>query len=330
VSAAMVDALRGRAPGIDGCSQPAHIPAIMAFDAWPALDLGGREGTSESLLWWGQILGKTRLALSPMMNQWWQVPLYVTARGLTTSAMPVGDRSLDMEMDLIDHRLVARTSDGGTSAMRLCDQQLSSFYAEYVRTLAELGVEVKIHPLAVEVPELVRLDRDERVCRYDPDWANRLFRALTQADRLLKEFRAKFRGKASPVHFFWGAADLAATRFSGRPAPRHPGGVPHVSDAVMHEAYAEEVSSAGFWPGDARFSEPAFYAYAYPEPAGFSSAEVRPTGARYDKNLGEFLLPYADVRAAPDPAADVRAFLETTYAAAANLGKWDRAALERP
>ncbi len=301
----------------------------MDADAWPRLDDGGRHGTHESLLWWGQIVGKTRLALSPMVNHWWQVPLYLTARGLGTTPMPVGARVLDLEIDLIDHRLVARTSDGRTTSMALCDQQLSSFYAEYVRHLRELGVEVAINPTAVEVPELVRLDRDARVCRYDPDWASRFFRALLQADRLLKEFRGKFRGKASPVHFFWGGFDLAATRFSGRPAPRHPGGVPHVSDAVMVEAYAEEVSSAGFWPGDARFPEPAFYAYAYPEPAGFADAPVRPAAARYDRTLGEYVLPYAAVRAAADPDADVRAFLESTYAAAADLGKWDRAALER-
>jgi hypothetical protein len=296
--------------------------------AWPRLDGGGSE-TSKSLLLWGQILGKTRLAFSPMINHWWQVPLYVTARGLTTSPMPIGDRVLDVELDFIDHRLVARTSDGAVESMSLCDQPLAEFYEEYVRRIGNLGISVAIHPIAVEVPERVRFDRDRRVCRYDPDWANRFFRVLIQADRLLKEFRGSFLGKASPVHFFWGGFDLAATRFSGRPAPPHPGGVPNVADWVMREAYSQEVSSAGFWPGDARFPEAAFYAYAYPEPAGFSTAVVRPAAARYETSLGEFVLPYAAVQSAADPSAEVRAFLQSTYVAAADLGKWDREALER-
>jgi hypothetical protein len=213
--------------------------------------------------------------------------------------------------------------------MSLCDQALSGFHAEYMGLLTKLGVSVTINPIAVEMVDLVRLDRDARVCRYDPDWSNRFFRALIQADRLLKEFRGRFVGKASPVHFFWGGFDLAVTRFSGRPAPLHPGGIPHIADRVMQEAYSQEVSSAGFWPGDARFPEPAFYAYAYPAPAGFADAAVRPAAARYEPTLGEFLLPYAAVRSAPDPSADVLAFLQSTYEAAADLGKWDRARLER-
>jgi hypothetical protein len=298
-------------------------------DPWPRLDVGGGAETSQSLLLWGQILGKTRLALSPMVNHWWQVPLMVTARGLTTTPMPVGDRVLDIELDFIDHRLVARTSDGAVESMSLCDQALSGFYAEYMRRLTKLGVSVIINPLAVEMVDLVRLDQDSRVCRYDPDWANRFFRVLIQADRLFKEFRGRFLGKASPVHFFWGGFDLAVTRFSGRPAPLHPGGIPHVADRVMQEAYSQEVSSAGFWPGDARFPEPAFYAYAYPAPAGFAEAAVRPAAARYDPALAEFLLPCAAVRSAPDPSSEVLAFLQSTYEAAADLGKWDRARLER-
>jgi hypothetical protein len=264
-----------------------------------------------------------------MVNHWWQVPLYVTARGLTTSAMPVGERALDVELDFIDHRLVARTSDGGVESMGLCDQPLADFYAAYLQRLAKLGVSVPIHPLAVEIPDVVRFDRDPRLCRYDPGWANRFFHALVQADRLLKEFRGRFLGKASPVHFFWGAFDLAATRFSGRPAPPHPGGIPHVADRVMREAYSQEVSSAGFWPGDARFPEAAFYSYAYPAPPEFSNARLLPAAARYEPALGEFVLPYAAVRAAADPAAEVRAFLDSTYAAAADLGGWDRRRLER-
>jgi Family of unknown function (DUF5996) len=298
-------------------------------DPWPRLDIGGGVETNQSLLFWGQILGKTRLALSPMVNHWWQVSLRLTARGLTTTPMPVDNRVLDVELDVIDHRLVARTSDGGVESMSLCDQPLSTFYADYMRLLGKLGVQVEISPMAVEMPERVLLDQDARLCRYDGDWANRFFRALLQADRLLKEFRGRFLGKASPVHFFWGAGDLAATRFSGRPAPLHPGGIPHVSDAVMQEAYSQEVSSAGFWAGDARFPEAAFYAYAYPAPAGFSEAVVLPNAARFEPALGEFVLPYAAVRNAPDPSAEVLAFLQSTYEAAADLGKWDRARLER-
>ena len=298
-------------------------------DAWPRLDVGGGVETSQSLLYWGQILGKTRLALSPMVNHWWQVSLRLTARGLTTTPMPVDHRVLDVELDLIDHRLVARTSDGAVESMSLCDQPLSTFYAEYMRLLGKLGVRVEISPVVVEIPERVLLDQDTRLCRYDGDWANRFFRALIQADRLLKEFRGRFVGKASPVQFFWGACDLAATRFSGRPAPLHPGGIPHVSDAVMQEAYSQEVSSAGFWAGDARFPEAAFYAYAYPAPAGFSEAAVRPAAARFEPALGEFVLPYAAVRSAADPSAEVLAFLQSSYEAAADLGKWDRARLER-
>lgn len=298
-------------------------------DVWPRLDVGGGAETRQSLLLWSQIVGKTRLALCPMLNHWWQVTLYVTARGLTTSPMPAGGRVLDIELDFIDHRLVARTSDGAVESMLLCDQPLAGFYAEYVRRLANLGVSVPIYPLAVEIPERVLLDQDQRVCRYDPDWANRFFRVLIQADRLFKEFRARFLGKASPVHFFWGGLDLAVTRFSGRPAPAHPGGVPHVGDWVMREAYSHEVSSAGFWAGDARFPEAAFYSYAYPAPAGYAAAAVRPAAGRHDPSLGEFVLPYAAVRSAPDPSSEVLAFLQSTYEAAADLGKWDRPHLER-
>jgi len=297
-------------------------------EAWPRLDVGAGSETRRTLLLWTQIVGKTRLALAPMINHWWQVPLYVSARGLTTSKIPYGDLAFDVELDLLAHQLVIRTSDGGGDMIDLCDGPLNGFYREYLDRLARLGISVRILPFAVETPEDIHFDRDAVECRYDPDWATRFFRALLQAHRLLEEFRGEFIGKTSPVHFFWGAFDLAVTRFSGRPAPPHPGGFPHVADRVMREAYSHEVSSAGFWPGDDR-NEAAFYAYAYPAPAGFAAAAVRPSAARYDSTLGEFLLPYAAVRAADDPRAEVRAFLQTTYAAAAELARWNRAELER-
>jgi hypothetical protein len=212
-------------------------------DPWPSLDLPGPPGTVTSLALWGQIVGKTRLALAPMMNHWWQVPLYVSARGLTTSAIPAGDRALDIELDFIAHRLVVRTSDGAVESMALCEARLSGFYAQYVGLLGRLEIAPRILPFTVEMPERVRLDQDERVCHYDPEWANRFFRVLVQVDRLLKKFRGRFQGKASPVHFFWGGFDLAVTRFSGRAAPPHPGGIPNVGDWVMREAYSHEVSS---------------------------------------------------------------------------------------
>jgi hypothetical protein len=264
-----------------------------------------------------------------VQNHWWHIPFYLSARGLTTSPIPWRDGAFDVELDFLAHQLVIRTSDGGAETIALGDGPLPDFYARYLAALRRLGIEVEIFPRAVEIPDVIHFDRDQIACRYDPDWAGRLFRALVQADRLLKEFRGRFLGKASPVHFFWGGFDLAVTRFSGRPAPPHPGGVPNVADRVMREAYSHEVSSAGFWAGDSRFPEAAFYAYAYPEPPGFSAAAVRPAAARYQPTLGEFLLPWAAVRNAADPSAEVRAFLESTYAAAADLGHWDRTALER-
>jgi len=298
---------------------------------WPRVDGANFLETTASLQLWTQIVGKIRLALNPMINHWWQVPLYVSARGLATSPMPVsGGRLLDIEFDFIDHRLVSRSSDGGVDSIQLNECALSGFYSRVMASLGKLGIAVAINPVSVEMPEAVHMDRDPRACHYDAEWVRRFFAALVRIDVVLKRFRGGFEGKASPVHFFWGGFDLAVTRFSGRAAPPHPGGIPHVADAVMREAYSHEVSSAGFWPGDARFPEAAFYSYAYPEPAGFKDAAVRPAAARYDKTLGEFVLPYEAVRAAPDPEADLLAFLETTYTAAADLARWDRRALERP
>jgi len=304
--------------------------AQRPLDPWPDLALPGVPETCRTLHLWSQLVGKTRLALAAPANHWWHVALYVSARGLTTSPMPVGDRDVEIELDLLSHRLVLRDSDGDLAALPLAGGSLSDFYARYVELLHAHGIDVPIRPIAVEIPELVRFDHDDAPRRYDRDAAARLFQALVQADRLLEEFRGGFIGKASPVHLFWGSFDVAVTRFSGRSAPVHPGGAPHCPDWVMREAYSHEVSSAGFWPGDERLPEPVFYSYAYPEPAGFRDARVEPRAARYEAALGEFVLPYAAVRAAADPNAAVRAFLETTYEAAAELGGWDRKALEAP
>jgi uncharacterized protein DUF5996 len=298
---------------------------------WPDLVIPGWEKTSRTLHLWMQVVGKTRLMLTPMMNHWWQVPLYLTARGLDTSPIPYGRRVFEVEFDLIAHRLELRASDGVSDGFPLADAwTVAGFHARYFEGLRRLGVEVTLSPLAVELPETIYLDRDQTIRRYDPEWATRFFTALVQVDRLLKEFRGKFLGKASPVHFFWGSFDMAVTRFSGMRAPLHPGGAPHVSDQVMQEAYSHEVSSAGFWPGGMASSEAVFYSYAYPEPDGFSSAPVLPRAARYDPTLKEFILPYEAVRTASAPDTEVRLFLETTYLAAAELGHWRRSELERP
>jgi hypothetical protein len=300
-------------------------------EEWPKLATPGWEATCRTMHMWSQIIGKTRLALAPMQNHWWQVPLYVSARGLTTSPIPVGRRAFEfeVELDFISHRLEMRGSDGAIDSFALESGTLERFYARYFAGLRRLGVKVDIYPLAVEIVDTIYLDRDQTFREYDPEWAHRFFGVLLQVDRLLKEFRAKFLGKASPVHFFWGSFDMAVTRFSGRPAPQHPGGAPHCPDYVMREAYSHEVSSAGFWPGDARFPEAAFYSYAYPEPAGFAQAPVLPEATCYERPLGLFVLPYETVRAAPSPDREVSTFLETTYTAAAEMGRWDRRAVER-
>jgi hypothetical protein len=298
-------------------------------EPWPSLDGAGARDTATSLALWSQLIGKTRLALCAMENHWWQVPLYVSARGLTTLEMPAGARAFDIELDLLSHELRVRASDGAAEALPLRDGPLATFTADYRAALARMDLFPRLYPYAVEIPERLSLASDPRVCLYDPEWATRFFRALLRADRLFKQFRGRFVGKVSPVHFFWGGFDLAVTRFSGRRAPPHPGGIPNVGDWVMREAYSHEVSSAGFWPGDPRLPEPAFYSYAYPEPPGFKDARVRPAAARYESTLGEFVLPYSALRDAPDPDGEVLAFLQDTYVAAADLGRWDRASLER-
>ena len=297
--------------------------------AWPPLPLDGWEDTCATLHRWLQMVGKTRLALAPMVNHWWQVPLYVTARGLSTTPMPCGGQSFEAEFDFLDHVLSLRRDDGVTRTLPLAARPVADFWREYTALLASLGLEVRIRPVPVEMAEAVPFPDDRAHASYDAEAVQRCFRILEQADRLLKEFRGRFVGKCSPVHFFWGSFDLACTRFSGRPAPRHPGGAPNCPDYVMREAYSHECISAGWWPGGGTVREPAFYAYAYPEPAGLPEAARLPAGARYDRSLREFVLPHEAVRAAADPDAMVLAFFQSTYAAAADRAGWDRAALER-
>jgi hypothetical protein len=296
-------------------------------DAWPPLPYAEWFETYRALHLWTQIVGKVRLAQTPWLNHSWQSPLYVTPRGLTTGVIAHGAAALDLEFDFVDQALRIRT-DGPTFALPLEPMSVADFFGRIKGALAELGVEVGIHGAPNELPDAVPFAKDRALRPYDPVHARRFFRVLLSADRVLKRFRTGFIGKASPTHFFWGSFDLAVTRFSGRRAPLHPGGVPHLPDAVTREAYSHEVSSAGFWPGGLGAEEPVFYSYAYPEPQGFRQATVAPAQARYDPGLGEYLLPYEAVRTAADPERVLMDFLSSTYAAAAELGGWDRAALE--
>jgi Family of unknown function (DUF5996) len=293
---------------------------------WPALTLPSWPDTRDTLHMWTQVVGKVRMALMPMINHWWQVPLYVSARGLTTSLMHARGRGLEIEFDFVDHVLDLRATDGRRHQVPLEPQTVARFYAATMQALDELGVPVTIAPRPNEVAEAIPFDEDELHRSYDPVAAHRFWLALVHIHRMLVAFRARFLGKASPVHFFWGGADLCTTRFSGRPAPRHPGGVPNCPDEVQVLAYSHEVSSCGYWPGGA--DEGVFYAYAYPEPAGFAGWSVEPDAASYDAELGEFLLPYAAGGTAAEPDAKLLPFLQSTYEAAAELGGWDRAALE--
>jgi hypothetical protein len=296
---------------------------------WPALPLADWQDTRDTLQLWSQIVGKVRLALAPMVNHWWQVPLYVNARGLTTSAMPYDGGAVEIGFDFLDHVLRIETSRGETRLVTLAPRSVADFYRDVMATLGAMGVHVHIWPWPVELPEVIRFDRDETHGAYDADAAERFWRSLMQADRLLHEFRGRFIGKCSPVHFWWGSFDLSCTRFSGRLAPPHPGGIPHLADRVAREAYSHECMSAGWWPGGGAVMEPAFYAYAYPEPAGCPDASIRPDAGHYHLELREWILPYDAVRSAGDPDATLLDFLESTYDAAARLGAWDRAALER-
>ncbi|HEY7389037.1 MAG TPA: DUF5996 family protein [Bryobacteraceae bacterium] len=297
-------------------------------DAWPVLHLAEWKDTCATLQLWTQIVGKIRLAQTPWLNHSWHVALYVSARGLTTSPIPFGARPLEIEFDFIDHVLWLRTGDGESRQVALRPQAVADFYAKVMAALDALGMPVRINQTPNEIPDGIPFSEDRVHAAYDRDAANRFWRILVQAHRVFSTFRTAFLGKVSPVHFFWGSFDLAVTRFSGRRAPRHPGGVPALPDAVAQEAYSHEVSSAGFWPGGGPVDDAAFYSYAYPAPDGFAEAAVRPAAAYFSKELGEFVLPYEAVRTAPDPDAALMDFLQSTYAAAADLGHWDRAALE--
>jgi hypothetical protein len=295
---------------------------------WPELPLAAWRDSYATLHRWSQIVGKIRLARTPWLNHSWHVTLYVTARGLTTSPIPDGVRTFQIDFDLIDHILRISTSDGARRQLALAGQSVASFYSAVMADLTELGIDITIDEMPNELPEPIRFSQDNRHASYDPAAVRRFFQMLANADRVFKQFRTGFIGKASPVHFFWGSFDLAVTRFSGRRAPRHPGGVPHLPDDVACEAYSHEVSSAGFWPGSGAIDYPAFYSYAYPEPAGFRATKVRPEAAFFSEGLGEFVLPYDAVRLAAQPDQALLEFLQSTYEAAANAAKWDRAALE--
>jgi hypothetical protein len=295
---------------------------------WPELPTAAWRETCETLHLWTQIVGKVRLARTPWLNHSWHVTLYVTARGLTTSPIPDGTRSFRIDLDFIDHVLRISAADGGMRQFALAGNSVASFYTAIMAALAELGIHVAINETPNELPDPIRFSQDVQHASYDPDAVRRWFQILVNADRVFKQFRTSFLGKASPVHFFWGSFDLAVTRFSARRAPRHPGGVPHLPDEVAWEAYSHEVSSAGFWPGGGAIDFPAFYSYAYPEPAGYRTTQVAPDAAFFSEALGEFILPYDAVRTAAQPDQVLLEFLQSTYEAAANAAKWDRDALE--
>lgn len=293
---------------------------------WPALAVEDWTDTRDTLHMWTQIVGKLRLAKAPMVNHWWQSTLYVTPRGLTTSVVPDGERSFEVELDFCSHQLRIHVEGGDQRTVALEPKTVAQFYAETMAAVRELGIDVEIRPVPVEVEVAIPFAEDEQHGSYDPRAANLFWRQLVQGNRVRSMFRSRFIGKVSPVHFFWGAMDLAVTRFSGRTAPRHPGGAPNVGDWVMVEGYSHELSSAGFWPGGP--GEGMFYAYAYPEPEGFKEHPIRPDEAFYYEDGGQFVLPYEAVRAAPDPDATLLDFLQDSYEAAAEHGDWDREALE--
>ena len=297
-------------------------------EAWPALPFPDWQDTAVTLHMWTQIVGKIRLTLSPWTNHSWHVTLYVTSRGLTTSPIPHDSSTFEIRFDFIDHQLRILKSDGAVRIIEMRPQSVAKFYESVMNALKDLALPVTINKLPNEIENPVPFDEDEEHRSYDPDYANRFWRVLVQSDRVFKEFRSRFCGKCSPVHFFWGSFDLAVTRFSGRPAPPHPGGIPHLPDAITREAYSQEVSSLGFWPGNAAAPTPIFYSYAYPEPAGFAEAKVQPAAAFYEPKLREFMLPYDAVRTAEKPDEVLLDFAQSTYDAASKLGQWDRDALQ--
>lgn len=301
----------------------AHAAADQP-ECWPALPLNSWNETYATLHMWTQIVGKIRLRLTPVVNHWWNVPLYVTARGLTTSRIPYGNRAFELSFDFIRHQLVLETSDGRLKALPLEPRSVAEFYRELMELLRSVEIEVKVWRMPVEIPNPISFDKDRVHASYDRASVEKFWRILLSVDTVLNEFRARFIGKSSPVHFFWGSFDLAVTRFSGRRAPERPG-----IDAMTREAYSHEVSSVGFWPGGGNVQGAAFYSYAAPEPQGFKNETVGPDTAFYDRQLGEFLLMYDDVRNAESPTASLLEFCQSTYAAAATLGNWDRGALER-
>jgi hypothetical protein len=297
---------------------------------WPELNWPDWHETGDTLHRWTQAVGKVRMALAPMENHWWQVALYPTSRGLTTSPIPHGTRTFDVTFDFIDHALLIEISSGARERISLRPMSVAAFYSELMSGLHRLGIDVHVWTMPCEIPDAVPFEADHGHAAYDAVYAQRFWQVLLQVDRMFNAFRSQFVGKASPVHFFWGSFDLAVTRFSGRPAPPHPGVAPNTANWVMREAYSHEVSSCGFWPGNGGYGRAAFYSYAYPEPPQFSKVLLRTPGAFYDGQLNEFVLPYDAVRQAPDPDRTLMGFLQETYAAAADSAGWDRAALERP
>jgi hypothetical protein len=296
---------------------------------WPGLPLDQWQDTYETLHLWSQIVGKIRLSVMPWINHSWHAALHLSATGLTTSIMPYGTRAFEIEFDFVNHQLRITTSTGEHKSFTLESMSVAAFYRKIFQALTELDIDVQIWPMPVEIPDPIQpFSENETQATYDPEAVGRYWSALLQVHRVFTNFRSRFIGKVSPVHFFWGAFDIAVTRFSGRTAPKHSGGVPNCADWVMEEAYSHEVSSAGFWPG-AGLGEAAFYSYAYPEPKGFSEYHVLPEAAYYDEGLGEFILPYEAVRTANDPDNALLDFLQTTYEAAADLATWNRSALER-
>jgi hypothetical protein len=310
-------------------AEPSRADAMSGNSLWPDLPLTAWSDTCETLHRWTQIAGKIRLAQTPLINHWWNVTLHVNSRGLVAPANSYAGRTFDIVFDFVDHRLRIATSDGRVESFALAPMPVADFYAELMQRLRSLDIDVHIWTMPSEIENAVPFEQDRAHAQYDPDYVSRFRQALVQSGRVMNEFRARFIGKASPVHFFWGSFDLAVTRFSGRTAPPPKGVTPHVANRVMAEAYSHEVSSCGFWPGNGGYGRAAFYVYAYPEPAGYGETPLRTAEAFYDKNLGQFILPYDAVRQAREPDALMLEFLQETYEAAANLAKWDREVLER-